>query len=51
MKKNVYNAIVLSLVVLSILISQGLAGAQELSIFGAQMNNAIDEAGGAVLRR
>ncbi len=46
MKKNVNSAMILSLVVLSVLISQGLAEAQGPSIFGAQMNNAIDEAEG-----
>ena len=46
MRKNVYRTIAWSVVFLSSLITQGIAGAQELSIFGAQMNNAIDEAQG-----
>ena len=46
MKENVYRTIVLPLVFLSILMAQGFAEAQGLPIFGAQMNNAIDEAQG-----
>ena len=46
MKKPVYRTIVLTLVFLSILMSRGIAGAQGLPIFGAQMNWVIDEAQG-----
>jgi hypothetical protein len=47
MKKTVYKTIVaLGMVMLSVLMAQGPAEAQGLSIFGAQMNNAIDEAQG-----
>lgn len=43
MKPNRYRTLALSVVFLSILIPQGLAEAQGLPIFGAQMNDAIDE--------
>ena len=49
MKKKVYRTLALSLVFLSILIPQGFAEAQGASIFGAQMNNAIDESEGLSL--
>ena len=46
MKQPMYRTLALSLIFLSILIPQGLAEAQGLSIFGAQMNDAIDESQG-----
>jgi hypothetical protein len=46
MNKIVIRTMALSLVLLSILITQGLAEAQVLPIFGAQINDAIDEARG-----
>ncbi len=46
MIKNLYKTVASGLVILSVLMAQGLAEAQVVSIFGAQMNNAIDESQG-----